>query len=109
MESLWALVGNEGVPPFLFLSNVSGEYDHFHSCRLSFSSLSCPAMDSSLEWLVRKVQLRIFLCALRRLIVKDANKSRLVYLLLLFFVIFILFMLSRLVIIVLFEKGLSLK
>ncbi|XXG77216.1 hypothetical protein AAC387_Pa08g1406 [Persea americana] len=50
--------------------------DAAKSLRLSLSSLSHPAVESSLEWLVRKVQLRIFLCALRRLIVKDAEKSR---------------------------------
>lgn len=63
---------------FVHFCQILRNYHHFHSCSLSLSSLTHPVMESSLEWLVRKVQLKIFLCALRRLIVKDAEKSRLV-------------------------------
>ncbi|XP_058093280.1 uncharacterized protein LOC131239539 isoform X2 [Magnolia sinica] len=44
--------------------------------RHPLSSLSCLETRSNLEWLVRKVQHQIFLCTLRRLIVKHANNSR---------------------------------
>ncbi|XP_077228647.1 reverse transcriptase-like protein [Tasmannia lanceolata] len=43
--------------------------------RQPFPSSSLIELRSCLEWLVRKVQYRIILCNLRRLIVKDANKS----------------------------------
>ncbi|XP_031478318.1 uncharacterized protein LOC116249241 [Nymphaea colorata] len=41
------------------------------SCPLSFLKIRSP-----LEWMVRKVQQRILICNLRRLILKDANRSR---------------------------------
>ncbi|KAF7116194.1 hypothetical protein RHSIM_RhsimUnG0035600 [Rhododendron simsii] len=41
-----------------------------------FSTMSLLEMRSPLEWFVRRVQDRIVLCTLRRLLVKFANKSR---------------------------------
>ncbi|KAI8566784.1 hypothetical protein RHMOL_Rhmol02G0068800 [Rhododendron molle] len=41
-----------------------------------FSTMSMLEMRSPLEWFVRRVQDRIVLCTLRRLLVKFANKSR---------------------------------
>ncbi|KAL5703339.1 hypothetical protein ACHQM5_028441 [Ranunculus cassubicifolius] len=41
-----------------------------------FPSLLLQSVMSSLEWLVEKVQERIYLCTMRRLIVKDASNSR---------------------------------
>ncbi|XP_058203899.1 uncharacterized protein LOC131318103 isoform X2 [Rhododendron vialii] len=50
--------------------------DATKSFRHFFSTMSMLEMRSPLEWFVRRVQDRIVLCTLRRLLVKFANKSR---------------------------------
>ena len=50
--------------------------DFFCASRKLFSHVSILETRSSLVWFVRKVQDKIILCALRRSIVKGANKLR---------------------------------